>query len=105
MKRYIALFLVVALCCSLCACGGSNLSGKYVSESGKYTVEFTKDGMCTWYQDGAFFNGTYQKVDDGWQLNINGGGFYSNTVFFAEGNSQKLVITGGVVSGETFTKQ
>lgn len=105
MKKYIALFLVVALCLALCACGGNSLNGTYVSESGKYTVEFKSDGSCTWYQDGAFFNGTYQQVDGGWQLNIVGGGFYGNTVFTAEGNGRTLVITGGVVYGETFTKQ
>lgn len=105
MKKFIVLVLVVALCLTLCACGENSLKGKYVSESGIYTVEFRSDGSCIWYQDGGFFNGTYQQVDGGWQLNITGGGLYSNTVFNAEGNGNTLVITGGVVYGEIFTKQ
>ena len=105
MKKCIALVLVFALCLALCACSGNSLNGKYVSESGTYTVEFKRDGSCTWYQDGSFFNGTYQQVDKGWQLNIIGGGWYGNTVFYAEGDGRTLVITGGVVYGETFTKQ
>lgn len=103
--RAVALVLVVTIVLCLAGCGGNSLNGKYVSESGTYTVEFKSDGSCTWYQGGAFFNGTYQQVDGGWQLNIVGGGRYSNTVFYAEGNGRTLVITGGVVNGETFNKQ
>lgn len=108
MKKIIAFVLVIVLCLTLCACAedaGNTLNGKYVSESGKYTIEFERNGSCTWYQDGSFFNGTYQQTENGWQLNIEGNGLYSNTVFQAEGDGKTLVITGGVVYGETFTKQ
>lgn len=105
MKKVIALVLVFVICISLCACGGNTLNGTYVSESGTYTVELNKDGTCTWYQDGSFFNGTYEKTDSGWQLNISGSGFYSNTVFNAETSGKNLVITGGAVYGELFIKQ
>ena len=104
MKRIVAVAMVIVLCLMLCACGNS-LKGKYVSESGWYSVEFNGNGTCTWYQDGTFFNGTYKKVDSGWQLNINGSGLYSNTIFQVEGNGGMLIITGGVVYEELFTKQ
>ena len=105
MKKVIALVLVFVMCISLCACGTKTLSGTYVSESGRYTVEFKDDGLCTWYQDGKFFNGTFQNTETGWQLNITGSGLYSNTVFTAEESGGNLIITGGVVNGEVFVKQ
>ena len=105
MKRYLGLFLVFMLCLTLCACSENSLSGKYVSDPAYITVEFKRDGSCTWYEDNTLFNGTYQKVDGGWQLNIIGDGFYDNTVFRAEGNGKALVITGGTVYRLTFTKK
>lgn len=105
MKKIIALSLVLVICFSLSACDNSALNGVYVSESGKYSIDFKGDGICTWYQDGAFFNGTYEKTEKGWQLNIAGSGFYGNTVFNAEGDSKSFIVTGGVVLGEVFTKQ
>lgn len=110
MKKAVVLILVIALCVSLCACNENTLSGKYVSESGNYTVEFEKDGTCTWYQstwyqENTFFEGTYKPTDSGWQLNIKGSGLYKNTVFIAEKSGKNLIITGGVVSGELFIKQ
>lgn len=104
MKKYLAISMILILCLTLCACGGNSLNGKYVSESGKYSVEFERDGSCTWYQDGSFFDGTYQQVDGGWELKIVGNGLYLSTVFYAEANGNTLVITGGAVRGETFRK-
>lgn len=105
MKKFIAAVLVLALCFSLCACGGKTLSGTYVSETGTYTVVFEKDGTCTWYQEGMFFNGTYQETNAGWQLNITGNGLYGNTVFQVAEKGRDLIITGGIVYGEVFKKR
>ena len=105
MKKYFAMLLVIVLCISLCACSAGGLSGTYVNESGEYTVEFEKDGSCTWYQDDNFFVGTYEKLDTAWKLKIAGQGFYQNTIFTAEKQGKDLLITGGTVYGELFVKQ
>jgi len=105
MKRFTALLLAIALCVSLCACAGGSLRGKYISESGEYTLEFKSNGTCVWYEDGSFFNGTYYETGSGWQLNVNGSGLYSNTVFNAEKSGRDLIINGGMVHGELFIKQ
>ena len=105
MKKIIALLIVMALSVSLCACGENALSGTYISESGVYSIEFNKDGTCTWYQDGYFFNGTYHQTDAGWKLNISGDGYYMSTTFDAEKSGKDLIITGGVVYGEVFAKK
>lgn len=105
MKKSIGLVLTVVLL-FLCACGVTGtLNGTYMSESGEYKVEFKNNGTCTWYQDGVFFNGEYQKTDLGWQLNINGSGSYTNTVFEAKQAGRDLIINGGFVYGELFVKQ
>ncbi|MBD5491692.1 MAG: hypothetical protein HDR16_06145 [Lachnospiraceae bacterium] len=95
--------LILMLC--LCGCSGNSLNGSYVSEDGRYEIKFNDDGICTWYQDGAFFNGTYDKTDDGWQLEITGNGLYSNTVFNAIEDDGNLIISGGVVDNGCFIKQ
>lgn len=100
MKRVTALFLIIVMLIGLCACG-SELHGSYTNGSGYYTVEFSKNGTCTWYQDGMFFNGTYEKAGSGWRLKINGQGLYENTVFTAERDGKALVITGGVLYNES----
>jgi len=109
MKKILAIFIsasiVLMLSAFLTGCGGNGLSGKYESESGTYSVEFKKSGECTWYQGGKFFEGTYSKNDNGYKLEIKGGGFYSNTVFEAEKDGKDLIITGGVVKGERFVKK
>lgn len=105
MKRAVAVCLIVVLCCSLLACS-SGLSGEYISESGKYQIKFEPDGSCTWYQSGMFFNGTYEKTEDGWMLEIMGGGRYSNTTFnVVKVESDMLIVNGGVVYDELFYKQ
>lgn len=81
------------------------LSGTYVSESGIYSVMFETDGTCTWYQNGIFFNGAYDKTKDGWELRVLGNSGYSNTIFYVEKEWGKLIITGGTVDGEVFTKE
>lgn len=101
--KYLLAVLILTL--SLCGCSGNSLDGSYVSEDGKYEVKFSDDGICTWYQDGAFFNGTYDKTDDGWQLEIMGNGLYSNTVFNAIEDDGNLVISGGVVDNGRFIKK
>ena len=84
------------------------LDGKYVSESGKYTIDFNADGTCTWYEEflgiECFFKGTYEKEDNVYKLYIEGGEFSFNTVFTAEPVDDGLIITGGVVDSELFSK-
>lgn len=105
MKKLIALSLALVMCLSLTACGGGGLNGTYVDESGVFTIEFEKDGSCTLYQDGLFFEGTYQKNDSGWTLNIFGGGYYDNTSFHAEKSGETLIISGGAIHDRIFFKQ
>lgn len=107
-KRFICIVTVLSLVClMLTGCGAKHkLSGKYESESGRYEVKFELDGDCTWYQDGMFFEGNYywDKDDEVYYLDIKGSGFYSNTTFEAEPDGNDLIVTGGVVRGEVFSK-
>lgn len=103
MKKIIATLLLVAFVFICVACG--SLSGTYRSESKKYSIEFKRNGTCTWYQDGMFFNGTYEKEDDYYRINIEGQGFYGNTTFTAVELDDQLMINGGVVKNEVFEKQ
>lgn len=80
------------------------LSGAYKSESKQYSVVFDRDGTCLWYQDGLFFNGTYEKDHGGWTLRISGNLIYDSTVFFAQKVNGNLVIDGGSVDEEIFEK-
>ena len=102
-KKIIVFFLAVVLCLTLCSCG-SKLNGTYVSESGRFTIEFKTDGTCTWYQDGLYFHGTYDKTDEGWQLKIEGSGIYPNTMFTAVKDGKNLIVDGGIVNHKTFIK-
>ena len=83
----------------------NELLGIWVSESGVYSIEFKKSNECTWYQSSYFFNGTYEKTTNGYQLKIMGGGMAANTVFNAITRGNALIITGGIVYGERFTKK
>jgi hypothetical protein len=103
-KRLLAVSIMLAvLLLALAGCGG--LSGTYESESGAYSIEFKGSSECTWYQDGSFFDGTYEKTDDGYRLEIVGGGLYTNTVFDAVEDQGDLIISGGSVDGERFIKK
>lgn len=104
-KKISSMICVIMVLCILFTGCGSGLSGTYTSENGKYSVEFTSGSECTWYQDGSFFNGTYEKTDDGYRLEIEGSGFYSNTIFDAEKDGSDLIITGGTVDGQRFVKE
>jgi len=104
MKRFVALFLLGVMLAGLCACG-SKLSGTYENSSRSCSIEFEKDGSCVWYQYGTFFYGTYKKTNDGYQLNINGNGFYGNTVFYADLDGDVITISGGDVLDRTFYKK
>lgn len=101
-KKYLCVMFLVL---GLYGCSGNSLDGSYVSEDGTYQINFNNDGSCTWYQDGKFFDGTYDKTDEGWQLEIKGDGFYSNTVFSASEEESDLIISGGVVHNDRFIKQ
>jgi len=89
---------------SIIGCG-NGLSGTYQSESGVYSVKFTSSAECIWYQDGSFFEGTYKKTNNGYQLEIKGSGLYTNTVFNVTTDKKDLIITGGIVYGERFVKK
>lgn len=102
MKRIIALLLLL---CLLTGCSGTSLSGLYSDEYNNYSIQFEKDGSCTWYQDGLFFVGNYYKTDEGYQLDIMGSGLYSNTSFYATTKDEGLEIRGGVIGTRLFTKQ
>lgn len=81
------------------------LSGTYTSESGFYEIEFKPFGQCRWLQSGMFFEGTYENNYDGtYSLFIEGSGTYSNTEFTAEKDNGDLIVNGGIVFGERFTK-
>ena len=82
MKKTVKVILLAVLgllmLVALVGCNGSrnhgDLEGKYVSESGKYTIEFKKDNTCIWFEDffGSqyFFEGTYEKDGDNFRLLI-----------------------------------
>lgn len=107
-KITVCFLLMLSLSCmALTGCGGTKmLSGRYKSESGRYEIKFKTNGDCTWYQDGTFFEGTYSWDNDEelYVLEIVGSGFYSSTVFEAEPYNDALIVTGGMVRGELFTK-
>ncbi len=105
MKKWLALILAAVICLSLCACGSKMLSGTYESEDGYYSVSFEKDGTCTWYQDDLAFMGTYKAVGSNWQIEITGSMLYLSTVFQAREENGDLVISGGMVNEEGFTKK
>ena len=106
MKKNIIVILALFLAITLCACSGKNsLKGRYTSESEEYSVEFQKNGDCTWYQDDSFFKGTYKKTDDVWILEVVGGGLHVNTVFTATKDGDDLLINGGTVMNERFIKE
>ncbi|MDR2420828.1 MAG: hypothetical protein LBD49_01815 [Oscillospiraceae bacterium] len=85
----------------------AGISGTYESESGVYTIKFTSSKECTWYQNGMFFNGTYEETDSGYSLEIVGSGTAANTVFIAVKDGNDLVVTGGILdhNGERFIKK
>lgn len=117
MKKVLAVILCVVMLTTLVACSLDNILpqkntivGKYVSESGKYKVEFKEDNTCIWYEKFLeteyFFEGTYEKEGDIYKLHIKGDGLLAfNVVFEAEPVEGGLKITGGSVKGEIFTKQ
>ncbi|MDE6846908.1 MAG: hypothetical protein K2J99_14260 [Lachnospiraceae bacterium] len=104
-QKMVVIIALLMLGIVLTGCGKSKVSGTYSSEDDTYSISFTSNEECTWYQDGKFFNGTYEKIENGYQLEIMGDGFYSNTVFTAEMDGDDLVITGGVVDKLRFIKE
>lgn len=104
MNRKAVIVTLIMLIIVLVGCGNKKISGTYASEDGQYSVEFSTDSQCTWYQDGSFFDGTYKKTDNGYQLEMVGEGFYSNTVFTAEMDGDDLIISGGNVEQMRFIK-
>lgn len=104
--KMICIILVVSLSCIIFAGCGHKLSGKYTSESGYYAVKFSYNGSCTWYQSGSFFDGTYSWDNDDkcYYLEMRGNGLYMNTTFMATPTSGGLIIRGGTVNNELFTK-
>lgn len=105
LKKCISSVVLIFLLFFYLTSCNSGLSGKYTSENGKYKIEFKDDTTCTWYESGLFFNGTYEKIDSGYQLEIKGSGFIPNTVFNAVLDGSDLIITGGSVDGERFVKK
>ena len=111
MRKILSVIICFIMICLCVSCAAKNeVQGKYVSESGKYTLEMKDENVCVWYQEIAgketFFEGTYEKDGEIYNLLIRGDGFFvSNTSFTAEPTDDGLIITGGVVDGELFLKQ
>ncbi len=106
-KKSIGICLaLIILCTFLVGCNFNSLHGQYTSESGQYSVKFNSNEECTWYQDGTFFEGTYYwDGNDGcYYLEILGNGFYQNTRFSATKDQGDLIINGGTVCNERFSK-
>ena len=105
IRLLVVIVLAFASCLVFSGCG-HRLSGRYISESGYYEVKFSSDGSCTWYQSGSYFNGTYywDSDDNCYYLEMRGNGLYINTTFKAKPVSDGLVISGGTVNHEIFTK-
>ena len=102
----IAALLIISVVLTGCTTSHS-LTGHYTSESGRYEIKFEPDGDCKWYQDGRFFEGEYNwEEDEGvYVLEIKGSGLYLSTIFKAEPAGKNcLIVTGGRVNGERFTK-
>lgn len=106
IDRFVISVIICLLSLLVAGCGKS-LSGKYVSESGVYSIELSSNGTCTWYQDGLQFNGKYY-WDSQWDrycLEISGRGSYADTTFTAIFlDSGDLIVNGGKVNYEYFTK-
>ena len=105
-RKFIVVVLVMAIACALLTGCGHTLSGKYTSESGKYSVKFESNKECTWYQNNTFFDGKYywDNDDDCYYLEIEGKGLYMSTIFTAEVVNDGLIIDGGTVDNELFQK-
>lgn len=103
----VLLLLSLSLSCIALTGCSHTLSGKYASRDGVYEVKFEKNGECTWYQSGQFFEGEYSWDDSEkcYVLEIQGNGFYSNTVFKATPEKDWLIVKGGVVDNVYFYKQ
>lgn len=71
----------------------NSLEGFYISESKKYSLELKSNGVCTWYQDGTSFDGSYSVDESGLVLSFEGHG----TSFVAVPERRKLKITCGNV--------
>ena len=103
-SKAVSFILIATMMVTLAGCS-SSLSGTYESESGKYFIKFSDSKECTWYEDGTFYNGTYEKTSEGYTLKMMGNLLVPNTVFEAVKDGNDLIITGGIVYGETFIKQ
>jgi hypothetical protein len=67
-------------------------------------IEFISSSKCVWYEGNTFLNGTYKKIKNGYEIKIEGQGFYQNTIFIATKYEKDLIITGGVLNKRRFTK-
>ena len=103
-QKIVVVILALSFACVLLTGCGHTLSGKYSNESGKYTIVFDSGNKCTWYQDNTFFDGEYHwdDEDDCYHIEIEGHGFYLDTVFTAESADDGLIINGGTVDNELF---
>ena len=105
-KKLFSFTILISMILAITSITGcsNGLSGIYQSESGVYSIRFISSTECIWYQDGSFFEGTYKKINNGYQLYIKGSGLYPNTIFNAITDKKDLIITGGIVHRERFVK-
>jgi len=105
-KKLFSFTILVSMILAIYSITGcsNGLSGTYQSENGFFYVKFTSSTECIWYQDGSFFEGTYKKTNNGYQLYIKGSGLYTNTLFNVITDKKDLIITGGIVHRERFVK-
>jgi|GEM_PF-5968276 len=65
IHKTILTFMVLILTLLVAGCNSNNtgLSGKYVCDGNDYSIEFTSSTECTFYADGKFYEGTYEREE------------------------------------------
>ena len=120
LKTFGAITLVTVMIFTLAACSGMPLTGTYKSvnpdKGREIVVEFEKDGTLVWKESYNILGGNelkfvgtyeYDKENKCYNIVIKAGAsiFTVDTKLTAKKEAGKLIINGGTVENETFTKQ